>query len=86
MKDTSADAAFTALFAARSGSDRVRMACGMFDAAKALMAAGIRSQCPGISAADLRLRMFDRLYSGDFDPDTRVRIRSALQDASVDPP
>jgi len=34
MSDTTpeADAAFTAMFAERSASDRVKMACGMFDA------------------------------------------------------
>ena len=81
MKDTvpEVDAAFTALFAARSPSDRVRMVCDMFDAAKALVAADIRARCPGISPADLRVQVFDRLYFGDFDPGTRARIVSALR-------
>jgi CMP-2-keto-3-deoxyoctulosonic acid synthetase len=76
--DVDAEAAFTALFAARSGSDRVRMACAMFDAAKLLVAADIRGQHPGISPADLRRQMFDRLYFGDFDADTRSRLVAAL--------
>jgi hypothetical protein len=50
----------------------------MFDDAKALIAADIRSRCPGISPADLRVQMFDRLYFGDFDAATRDRIVSAL--------
>ena len=80
MRDTSpdADASFTALFAARSPTDRVRMACDMFDDAKALIAADIRARCPGISRVDLRARMFDRLYFGDFDAATRDRIVSDL--------
>ena len=80
MRDTSpdVDASFTALFATRSPSDRVRMICDMFDDAKALVAADIRSRCPGISLADLRIQMFDRLYFGDFDAATRDRIVSAL--------
>ncbi len=81
MNDTTpdVDAAFTALFATRSASDRVKMACGMFDAAKALVAAGIRASHPDISPADLRVQMFDRLYVGDFDAETRATIISALR-------
>jgi hypothetical protein len=80
MKDTSPDidAAFTARFADCSGSDRVRMASGMFESAKALMEADIRSQHPEISLAELRGRMFDRLYFGDFDPVTHARLRAAV--------
>lgn len=81
MRDTTpeVDAVFTALFAGRSASERVRMACDMFDAAKTLMAADIRSNHPGISPADLRVRMFDRLYFGDFDAETRAKIIAALR-------
>lgn len=80
MRDTSpeVDAAFTALFAARSASDRVRMTCEMFDDAKALIAADVSARCPGISPADLRVQIFDRLYFGDFDAPTRDRIVAAL--------
>lgn len=73
------DAAFTALFADRSASERVRMACEMFDAAKTLMAADIRDKCPGISPAELRVQMFTRLYWGDFDAETMSRISAALR-------
>jgi hypothetical protein len=80
MRDTlpHVDAAFTAMFAARSPSDRVRMTCDMFDTAKALMAADIRAGSPDISVAELRLKMFDRLYFQDFDETSRARIVSAL--------
>ena len=80
MRDTSLedDATFVALFARRSGADRLRMTCEMFDDAKALVAAGIRAGDPNISPAELRRRMFDRLYVGDFDPDTRIKFRSAV--------
>ncbi len=81
MNDTrpDVDAAFTALFAGRSATDRLKMTCDMFDAAKALAAAGIRAGQPGISPADLRIRLFDRLYFGDFGPDARARIVAALR-------
>ncbi|MND02219.1 hypothetical protein D3C83_215140 [compost metagenome] len=54
------------------------MTCAMFDDAKALMTAGIRATDPGISPAELRRRIFDRLYLDDFDPETRRQFRSAL--------
>jgi hypothetical protein len=76
--DLDAEAAFTALFAGRSGSDRVRMACAMFETAKALVAANLMTQDPGLTPAELRARMFDRLYFGDFDAETRSRFVAAL--------
>jgi len=82
MKDTLPEVGgeFTELFATRPGSDRVRMTCDVFDDAKALVAAGIRARYPDISAASLRVRMFDQLYFGDFDEASRTRIISALAD------
>ena len=81
MNDTAPDveAAYAALFASRSAADRLRMTCDMFDAAKALMAAGIRASEPAISSEDLRIRMFQRLYFDDFDQQTYNRIIRALR-------
>jgi hypothetical protein len=76
--DVDAEAAFTALFAGRSGSDRVRMACAMFDDARVLVAADLLAQAPDLTPAELRARIFDRLYFGDFDTATRNRFVSAL--------
>jgi len=42
------------------------MASGMFGAAKRLVAADLRRQHPDVTPAELRVRMFDRLYFGDF--------------------
>jgi hypothetical protein len=80
MRDTppDVDAAFTALFAPCSGSERVQMACAMFDDAKALVEANIRAEHPGIAPAELRVKVFERLYFDDFDPGTRARIVAAL--------
>ena len=67
------------LFMQRSGSDRVRMACEMFDLARALMVAGIRAEEPGISDVELRVRVFERTYGSDFDADARARIIARLR-------
>lgn len=82
MNDTppSIDARVRALFAARSGSDRVRMACEMFTLARALMMGNIRADAPGISDAELRVRIFEQTYGGDLDAETRERICARLRD------
>jgi hypothetical protein len=81
MSDSAPDveAVFTALFAERSGSERVRMACEMFDTAKTLIAADLRARDPDITADALRVRMFERLYFGDFTSETFARIVAALR-------
>jgi len=81
VKDTTPDveAAFMAMFAERSANDRLKMTCAMFDTAKALVAADLRSKDPGISPVDLRVRMFERLYFGDFDAGALARFVAALR-------
>jgi len=66
------------LMAQRSGSDRVRMACEMFDLARTLAVASIRANDPAISADTLRARLFERLYGDDFSPEERARIVATL--------
>ena len=46
----------------------------MFDAAKSLLAAGIRNENPGISPAGLRVQIFNRFYESDFDPGTKAIV------------
>ena len=69
MNDTTPEAAarLAALFAQRSGSDRVRMACEMFTLARALMVANILAESPGITAAELRVRIFERTYGHELE-------------------
>jgi len=82
VKDTplEMEARVNELFARRSGSDRVRMACEMFDLARALMVADIRRQNPGVTNAGLRVKIFERTYHDDFSPEDRVRIIGRLRD------
>jgi hypothetical protein len=81
VNDTSPDviARLDALMTERSGSDRVRMACEMFDMARALAAAGIRIANPGISDAALRVKLFERLYWDDYAPAERDRMIASLR-------
>ncbi len=81
MRDSSpqVDAAFAARFAARSPIERLRMACAMFDEAKALAAADVRARRLDLSPSELRVQIFDRLYLGDFTAAERERIHRALR-------
>ena len=81
MTDTPPDveARLAALYAQRSGSDRVRMACEMFALARALVVANIRADTPDISAADLRVKIFERTYGDDLLPDDRARVIARLR-------
>ncbi|MGB7219664.1 MAG: hypothetical protein WBD07_12760 [Vicinamibacterales bacterium] len=83
MNDTTADveARLNALFMQRSGSDRVRMSCEMFALARALMVANITADCPDITAAELRAKVFERTYGEDFEADERTRIAARLRGA-----
>jgi hypothetical protein len=62
-QDTSlhAQAQFETLLRERSGSDRVVMACEMFDCGRALVEARLRAELPDISPGDLRVGLLYRL-------------------------
>ena len=81
MNDTSAsvEARMRELLAQRSGSDRVRMTCDIFDLARALVVAKIRVEHPDISATELRVQIFERTYAGDFDAKAHARIVARLR-------
>ena len=82
MNDTppAIEARVGALYAARSGSDRVRMACEMFTTARALMVADIRRRDPAVTDAELRVRIFERTYGDDLDGAMRARVVARLRE------
>jgi hypothetical protein len=55
------------------------MACEMFSMARAVMVADIRRRDPAISDAELRVRIFERMYGDDLDAATRARIAASLR-------
>lgn len=73
------EAAFARRFALVAPIDRLRMVSDMFESAKRLIAASVRSTEPDITDTELRVRIFDRLYADDFDDATKVRLRAALR-------
>lgn len=82
MNDTPPDVAraVRVMYQSRTPDERVRMACGMFDTAKALATAGIRLNTPGISDVDLRIALFERFYSRDVDARARAAIIGRIRE------
>jgi uncharacterized protein YneF (UPF0154 family) len=69
---------------AKTPSQRLRMASGMFDAGKQLALAGIMHDHPGLNEKQLRARLFMRLYGQDFSPQKCAEIISKLPNMQLD--
>ena len=84
MNDTSPDmeSRYRAMIMERSGEERLKMGCSIFDTAKALMQAGILDQNPHASPAEIRRALFMQLYGHEFDADSREKILVAIESAS----
>jgi hypothetical protein len=74
MKDTpqAVEDLFRTLVMERSGVERLKMGCAMFDAARVLARAHLRPQCD--VDEDINAKLFIRTYGGDFEPDMVERI------------
>lgn len=81
MSDTppEVDAAFTAMFATRTPSQRVRMMSEMFDTARRILVSGIRAEQPTISDTELKVEVFLRTYRDDYAAADRDRIVAYLR-------
>jgi hypothetical protein len=84
MNDTSPEmeSRYRTMIMERSGEERLKMGCSMFDAAKAMMQAGILDQNPHASPAEIRRALFTQLYGHEFDADIREKILAAIESAS----
>lgn len=76
MKDTlpRAEALVKALVMQRSGEERLKMAAGMFSAARALMAVSLRAEGLRPGSAEWKLRLLDRTYGSEVSPALRRRL------------
>jgi hypothetical protein len=77
--DPEVEQKYIALLMARSGEERLKMGCSMHATAQALVKASVLENDPLASPAALRRALFLRFYGHEFDPDTRVKILSALE-------
>jgi hypothetical protein len=77
MNDTTTEAAriYRDLLLSKSGAERFRMGCEMFETAKAFVLAGLREQ----GEEGLRERLLLRLYGGDYAPEDRERVVEAIR-------
>ena len=62
----------------RSGEERLRMGCSMFDFAKEIVRSSILERDPNISERDMKKEMFLRFYGQDFNSEQKVKILAAL--------
>ncbi len=67
---------YRTLLMRRSGSERVKMGCAMFDTARAFARDSLRGRSHNDD--ELRVHLFERTYGGDFDAETVGRISEWL--------
>ncbi len=79
--DTTLKAAgqFYRLMMAKSGEQRLKMGCSMFDAAKKIAISGIRETKPDISSQKLKEEVFLRFYGQEFKASVRNKILNSLR-------
>lgn len=65
---------YRALLMSRPAADRLRMGCDMFEAARALIRAGVTESGEQVT----RQALFLRTYGADFDAETRRRILARM--------
>ena len=82
MNDTSEDVALIIRerYRAMTPTERIRMASGMFETARALATAGIQAQHPDLDAVELRVALFDRLYGRDYSAADREEIVARIRE------
>ncbi|MBN1979989.1 MAG: hypothetical protein JW795_00550 [Chitinivibrionales bacterium] len=82
MRDSSPDIEqrMTRMMAARTPADRLRMACSMFDAGRKLMIAGLLEENGNLTKAQLRARIFIRLYGDLYTPQEIHNIVHTIPD------
>ena len=66
---------------ARSGAERLKMGCAMFDASRALMRAGLRQREGLTDPVEVRAQLLVRTYAEDLDPDEARLIGKLLRGA-----
>ncbi len=81
MNDTSpaVQAIFDEMLMDRSGEDRLRMACDMYETARSLVLASLLAENPNATQTDLRKGLFLRFYGDDFSPEQTRRILEFLE-------
>ena len=72
------------MMAAKTPEERIRMASSMFDAGRKLLEAGLRGQYGELSAAQIRARVFAKMYGGDFTEEEIRKIAGKIPNMRLD--
>jgi len=80
MNDTNPDIAvrFRQLMMSKTGQQRLRMGCSMYDAAKQIVRSAIYNSRPGITDVDIKREIFLRFYGPEFSQADREKYLSVL--------
>jgi hypothetical protein len=80
MNDTSVDveARMARMMSLKTPVERLQMACSMFDTGKKLVEAGIRQQYGMLNEAQMRARVFVKIYGEDFSKPEIKKILSNI--------
>ena len=81
MNDTSPEVEkkIIEMFQQKTPSERLEMACSMYETSKQLVIRYILENNPQISKGELRREFFLKFYGDDFDPVTRGKIAQYLE-------
>ena len=70
----------------RSGTERLKMGCAMFDTARTLMRAGLGDGTGVDRSPTMRMRLFERTYGREFNPVAAARIVAHLLGTAASAP
>ena len=81
MNDTSPEIEkrYHALLMQRSGEERLKMGASMYDAARAIVRSSILNENPGLTASELKEKIFLRFYGLDFSEAQKQKIIAGLR-------
>lgn len=88
MNDTPGDVErqYQKLLMERSGEERLRMGCRMFDVARALVRASLGDPDGIDGSPAMRVALFRRIYGADFSPEARERFVILLRGGEAPAP
>ena len=72
------------MMAAKTPEERLKMASSMFDAGRKLVEAGLRDQYGQLSEAQMRARVFVRMYGEDFTEEEIKKIAGKIPNMRID--
>lgn len=81
MNDTSPEMEkrYHTMLMERSGEERLKMGCSMYDAARAIVRSSILNENPGLTESELKEKIFLRFYGLDFSETEKRKIIAGLK-------